>query len=108
MFRLLLLAVMVFIVEIERHVNIFIFWCFFIQNIGDGGELKRSVSWEDLIQLPVRIRLTGPGGWHHGHGRGKLPSQHITSPETMKYIKESEMRTKEKEQMIKEKNIVCK
>ena len=82
--------------------------CFFIQNIGDGGELKRSVSWEDLIQLPVRIRPTGPGEWGCGCGRGKIPSQHITSPETMKYIKESEMYTKKTEQMKKEKDIVCK
>ena len=61
----------------------FHFLCFFIQNIGDGGDLKRSVSWEDLILLPVRIRPTGPGGWGHGHGREKLPNQHIMSPETM-------------------------
>ena len=87
LFCLLLLAVMVSIVEIKRRVNIFIFLCFFIQNIGDGGEFKRSVSWEDLIQLLVRVRPTGPGGWGHGRGRGKLPSQHTTSPETMKYIK---------------------
>ena len=92
----------------ERRCKYFDFLCFFIQNIGDGAEFKTSVSWEDLIQLPVRIRPTGPGGWGRGRGRGKIPSQHITSPETMKYIKETEMRTKKKEQIKKEKDIVCK
>ena len=85
----------------QRRCKYFDLLCFFIQNIGDGGELKRSVSWEDLIQLPVRIRPTGPGGWGHGCGRGKIPSQHITSTETMKYIKESGMCTKKKEQIKK-------
>ena len=86
----------------------FHFLYFFIQNIGDGGDLKRSISWEDLIQLPVRISPTGPGGQGCRCGRGKLPSQHIMSLETMKYITETEMSTKRKEQMKKEKDIVCK
>ena len=83
----------------------FHFFCFFIQNIGGGGELKRNISLEDLIQLPVRMRPTGPGGWSHGDGKGKLPSQHIMSPETMKYTSETEMCTKRKEQIKKEKKM---
>ena len=52
--------------------------------------LKWKVEWEDLIELPSRIRLTRPWGCGQGRGRGRgtgrLPSQHITSPETLKYI----------------------
>ena len=38
----------------------------FIQNMGPHTPIKRSVSWEDLIQIPTRIRPTGPGGWGRG------------------------------------------
>ena len=63
-----------------------------------------------MIVLPSRVRPTGPGG--HGRGRGKgtgrLPSQHITSPETLKYIREAAAHTEKAEKMKEEKQIVCK
>ena len=40
--------------------------CLFIQNIGPHTPKKTSVSWEDLIQIPTRIRPTGPGGCGRG------------------------------------------
>ena len=57
-----------------------------------------KVEWADLITLPTRIRPTGPGGHGRGCGRGssRLPSQHITSPETMKYVQEAGQRSQKK------------
>ena len=82
--------------------------CLFIQNIGQHTPIKRSVSWEDLIQIPTRIRPTGPGGRGRGWQRGgKLPNQRVTSPETMKYIEECELQNERKEKIKKEKESVC-
>ena len=79
----------------------------FIQNIGPHTSIKRSVSWEDLIQIPTRIRPTGPGGWGRGQGTGgKLPYQRVTSLETMKYIEECELQNEKKEKVKKEKETV--
>ena len=48
-----------------------------------------------LNNSPKKIRPTGPGGSGRGHGRGssRLPSQHITLPETMKYVQEAGQRS---------------
>ena len=64
----------------------------------------------DLIALPTRIRPTGPGGCGRGHGRGRgrLPSHHITSPETIKFVKEMRERLEKKEKIKEEKNVFCK
>ena len=35
--------------------------CLFIQNVGPHTPIKKSNSWEDLIQSPTRIRPTGLG-----------------------------------------------
>ena len=74
--------------------------------------LKWKVEWEDLIELPSRIRITGPrgGGWGRGRGRGtgRLPSQHITSPETLKYICKAAACTEKAEKIKEEKQIVYK
>ena len=68
---------------------------------------KQKVEWEDLIELPSRIRPTGPGdhGWGRGRGRGtgRLPSQHITSPETLKYIHEAAAYNEKAEKVKEEK-----
>ena len=71
---------------------------------------KQKVDWSDLISLPTRIRPTGPGGRGHGTGRGggRLPSQHITSPETMKYVEEAGERSKKQEQIKEDKKVFCK
>ena len=60
----------------------------------------------DLIVLSTRIRPTGPGG--HGRGRGRLPSHHITSPETIKFVKEVGERSEKKEKINEEKKVFCK
>ena len=76
----------------------------FIQNIGPHTPIKRSVSWEDLIQIPT----TGPGGQGRGRGRGgKLMNQRVTSPETMKYIEECELQNERKEKIKNEKESVA-
>ena len=73
---------------------------------------KQKVEWEDLIELPSRIRPTGPWGhgWGRGRGRGigRLPSEHITSLETLKYICEAAAHTDKAEKVKEEKQIVCK
>ena len=71
---------------------------------------KREVEWEDLIVLQSRVRPTGPGGHGRGRGRstGRLPSQHITSPETLKYIREAAACTEKAGKIKEEKQIVCK
>ena len=61
-----------------------------------------------LMEVPKRIRLTGPGGTHgHGHGqgcgRGKVLKQLLTSPEMMKYVLDAEEHTSKKEDAKKEK-----
>ena len=63
------------------------------------------VEWMDLIALPTRIRPMGPGG--HGRRREQLPSHHITSPETIKFVKEAGERSEKKEK-IKEKKVFVK
>ena len=73
---------------------------------------KQKVEWEDLIELPSRIRPTGPGGCGQGRcrgrGTGRLQSQHITSPETLKYICKAAVHTEKAEKVKEEKQIVCK
>ena len=75
--------------------------------VGISETPKWKVEWMDLIALPTRIRPTGPGGCGHGCGRerGQLPSHHITSPETIKFVKEAGERLEKKEK-IKEENKV--
>ena len=61
--------------------------------------------------MPKRIRPTGPGGRGRrggGHGRGRILNQVLTSPETLKYIREADDRTEKKEQIKKEKELFCK
>ena len=70
--------------------------------------LKRKVEWMDLIVLPTRIRPTGPGGCGHGRGRGRLPSHHITSPETIKFVKEAGKRSEKKEKLKEENKVFVK
>ena len=62
----------------------------------------------DIIVLPTRIRPTGPGGCGHERGRGRLPSSHITSPETIKFVKEAGERSEKKEKIKEEKKVFCK
>ena len=62
----------------------------------------------DIIALPTRIRPTGPGGCGHGRGRGRLPSSHITSPETIKFVKEAGERSEKKEKIKEEKKVFVK
>ena len=59
----------------------------------------------DLIALPTRIRPTGPGACGHGRGRGQLPSHHITSPETIKFVKEAGKRSEKKAKIKEEKKV---
>ena len=65
------------------------------------------MSFGDLMNIPKRIRPTGPGGHGQGHGcghGGRLPNQLLTSPETIRYIEEAEEHTKRKNQMKQEKD----
>ena len=68
--------------------------------------LKQKVEWMDLMALLTRIRPMGPGG--HGRGRGQLPSHHITSPETIKFVKEAGERSEKKEKVKEENKVFCK
>ena len=38
--------------------------------VGICKTLKWKVEWADLISLPTRIRVMGPGSCGHGRGRG--------------------------------------
>ena len=70
--------------------------------------LKQKVEWMDLIVLLTRIRPMGPGGCGHGSRRGRLPSHHITSPETIKFVKEAGERSEKKEKIKEEKKVFVK
>ena len=78
--------------------------------VGISETPKQKVEWMDLIALLTRIRPTGPGGhgYCHGRGRGWLPSHHITSPETIKFVKEAGERLEKKEKIKEEKKVFCK
>ena len=76
--------------------------------VGISETPKWKVEWMDLIVLLTRIRSTGPGGHGHGRGRGQLPSHHITSPETAKFVKEAGERSEKKEKIKEEKKVFCK
>ena len=57
------------------------------------------------------IQPTGPGGHDRrggGRGHGRILNQVLTSPETLKYIREADDRTEKKEQIKKEKELFCK
>ena len=63
------------------------------------------MSFGDLMNIPKRIRPTGPGGHARGCGcGGRLPNQLLTSPETIRYIEDSEERTQKKDKMKQEKD----
>ena len=63
------------------------------------------MSFGDLMNIPKRIRPTGPGGHARGRGRGgRLPNQLLTSPETIRYIEDAEERTQKKDKMKQEKD----
>ena len=75
--------------------------------VGISETPKWKVEWMDLIVLLTRIRPTGPGGHGHDHGRGRgwLPSYHITSCETIKFVKEAGERLEKKEKIKEEKKV---
>ena len=90
--------------------TIFINRIFVIAFLIGPKTLKQKIKWMDLIALPTRIRPTGPGGQGHGHGRGRaqLPNHHITSPETIKFVKEAKERSQKKEKIKKRRKFFCK
>ena len=65
---------------------------------------------QKVESMLTRIRPTGPGGCGRGYGRGRgwLPSHHITSPETIKFVKEAEERSEKKDKIKEEKKVFCK
>ena len=71
----------------------------------------RNVTFGELIQVPKRVRPTGPGGRGRGRGRGrgnKMPNPLLTSPESAKWCENSHNNTAKKEILKKEKDEVCK
>ena len=75
--------------------------------VGISETPKQKVEWMDLIVLLTRIRSTGPGGCGCARGRGWLPSHHITSLETIKFVKEAGKRSEKKEKIKEEKKVFC-
>ena len=74
------------------------------------------MTWADLIRVLKQLQPTGPGGHGHGCGRGrslgmhrgKLPNQLVTSPESIKFIEDSHIRTERAEKVKEEKDKFCK
>ena len=66
------------------------------------------VKFSEMLIIPKRIQPTGPRGSHgsgcgQGRGRGKVPNQLLTSPETMQYVLQAEEHTSKKDEAKKEK-----
>ena len=74
------------------------------------------MTWADLIRVLKWLQPTGPGGYGCGRGRGrslgmhggKLPNQLVTSPELIKFIEDSQIRTERAEKVKEEKDKFCK
>ena len=84
--------------------------------------LKWQIGWNDLITILKQLHLTGLGGCGHGKRGvkrgclslqggmrgGKLPNQLITSPETVKFIEDTHIKTLCAEKIKEEKTEFCK
>ena len=80
------------------------------------------MNWNDIIQIPKQMRLMGPGGPGHGKGgwahgthlsfcggiAGCLPNQLVTSPESVKFIEGSHLKTTRAEKIKEEKAVFVK
>ena len=67
----------------------------------------RCVAFANLINVPKHIRPTGLDGHGRPH-RVTIPNQHLTSPETVRYITEAEDRTEKKDKLKKEEEMFYK
>lgn len=69
---------------------------------------KRLVSFYDIIQLPKRLRPTGPGGRGRGRRISGIPNPLVTSKESFNHVKESHGRTEKRDTAKRVKEEVCK